>query len=101
VVVVAAVELPKTNPPVVVVVAAVARPIVPVQVAPVGQHAMFLAWSVVQKEPCVQHAPASAAAKVEHELKPVGQFPSLFSRSCSVGTRESLERRRESSRCGS
>lgn len=32
-------------------------PIVPVQVAPLGQHAIFRLASVVQSEPCVQHDP--------------------------------------------
>jgi len=58
---------PSTTTPVVVAVA-VCITIVPVQVAPIGQHATFLAWSVVHIEPATQQAPASAAANVEQEL---------------------------------
>lgn len=72
---------PKAKPP-----APVAVPLptvtVPVHVAPLGQHAIFLALSSVQNVPAVQQAPASAFAKVEQELWSAGQLPSLFSRSC-------------------
>lgn len=60
------VEVPKTTIPV--VVAEVARSIVPVQVAPIEQHAICLLLSREQTEPTEQHAPASAAARVEQEL---------------------------------
>jgi hypothetical protein len=65
------VEVPNTKPPLpvpVVVVVPVAIWIVPVHVAPMGQHAIFLAWSRVHIDPDVQQAPASAFAKVEQEL---------------------------------
>lgn len=64
--VVVAVPLPNTAPPPVPV--AVPMFTVPVHFAPVGQQAIFFAPSVVQNEPTVQHAPASAAASVEQEL---------------------------------
>ncbi len=70
-VVVVVLEAPKTAPELVdpvPVAVATAISTVPVHVAPVGQQAMFFAWSVVHIEPAVQHAPASAAAKVEQEL---------------------------------
>jgi len=44
-----------------------AEPRVPVQVAPVGQQAMFFALSVVQTEPAVQQAPPYLALRVEQE----------------------------------
>lgn len=59
------VPVPNTAPPVPV---AVPMFTVPVHFAPVGQQATFFAPSVVQNEPTVQHAPASAAASVEQEL---------------------------------
>jgi hypothetical protein len=55
-VVVVVVPVPKTAPPPVVV-AAVPAVRVPVQVAPVGQHATFREESVVQNAPTSQHAP--------------------------------------------
>lgn len=64
VVVAVPVVLPNTPPPVPVV---AAEPRVPVHVAPVGQHAMFFALSVVQTEPAVQHAPPYFALRVEQE----------------------------------
>jgi len=71
------VDPPNTTAPV------AAEPVVtvPVQNAPVGQHAIFRELSSVQTLPAVQHAPPSAAASVEQELKLTGQLPSLFSRS--------------------
>jgi len=72
-------ELPSTNGDVAVLVPCVT---VPVQVAPMGQHAIFRELSSVQNVPDVQQAPPSTAARVEHELKFVGQFPSLRSNSC-------------------
>lgn len=48
--------LPSTAPPPPPPEVAEACERLPVHVAPVGQHAMFLAWSVVHTEPAVQHA---------------------------------------------
>jgi len=56
---------PSTAPPVPVVDAAAAM--VPVHVAPVGQHATFFALSVVHIEPAVQQAPPYFALRVEQE----------------------------------
>ncbi|CAG8953504.1 hypothetical protein HYFRA_00010254 [Hymenoscyphus fraxineus] len=41
---------------------------VPVQTAPMGQQATFLARSKVHVEPWMQHAPPKLAASVEQEL---------------------------------
>ena len=91
---------PNTAPPVPVVDAAAAR--VPVQVAPVGQQAMFFALSVVHIEPAVQQAPPYFALRVEQEPKLAGQEPSLFSRSwgSSDNTKVPFERMRDPV-CGS
>jgi len=103
--VVVPVPVPNTAPPPpspVVVAVAMSRE--PVHVAPVGQHAMFLALSVVQKEPAVQHAPPAESRNVLQELKFTGQLPSRLRRSfsCSWGKveRDSLERSSESEMCG-
>lgn len=58
---------PNTGPPPAAVPVA-PRVTVPVHFAPLGQHAMFFELSNVQNVPAVQHAPASAFAKVEQEL---------------------------------
>lgn len=99
------VPAPNTPPParLVPVVVADAMSRDPVHAAPVGQHAMFFARSVVQNEPEVQQAPPKESRNVLHELKFRGQLSSRLRSSCCWGGEERvvLEMRRAAEVYGS